>query len=87
VASGVEAHAQVFLEAVRRELGPKMPPVRSLLSAYSGSAGSTSTAGEETFMSCVSKAVPDPTKVCKCIADNLDDVFRMVKTYMDRLTQ
>mmetsp|Transcript_79078 Transcript_79078/g.219908 ORF Transcript_79078/g.219908 Transcript_79078/m.219908 type:complete len:117 (-) Transcript_79078:67-417(-) len=86
--AGVRVHAQTMLESLQRQLGDHMPtaPARMLSffdepsssSSSSGSGGS----GEQSFMSCVAAAVPDPSKVCKCIADNMADVISMVKKFL-----
>jgi len=43
----------------------------------------SSSSGEDTsFISCVMKAMPDPTKFCKCVADNMSEVMSMMKDFM-----
>jgi len=75
IEQGAQAHAHTLFKSLQGELGEKMPeaPARML----------SSSSGEDTsFISCVMKAMPDPTKFCKCVADNMSEVMSMMKDFM-----
>eukprot|EP00444_Apocalathium_aciculiferum_P036993 CAMPEP_0183493400 /NCGR_PEP_ID=MMETSP0370-20130417/183431_1 /TAXON_ID=268820 /ORGANISM="Peridinium aciculiferum, Strain PAER-2" /LENGTH=559 /DNA_ID=CAMNT_0025686743 /DNA_START=64 /DNA_END=1746 /DNA_ORIENTATION=- len=89
--SDVHSQAHTLFQGLERELGDEMPkaPARMLLSLdslLSSSTPASSTAatssGETSFMDCVMKAVPDPMKVCSCIASNMSEVVSMVMGFM-----
>eukprot|EP00429_Kryptoperidinium_foliaceum_P064993 CAMPEP_0176067068 /NCGR_PEP_ID=MMETSP0120_2-20121206/33473_1 /TAXON_ID=160619 /ORGANISM="Kryptoperidinium foliaceum, Strain CCMP 1326" /LENGTH=332 /DNA_ID=CAMNT_0017400679 /DNA_START=1 /DNA_END=999 /DNA_ORIENTATION=+ len=92
ITGGVSAHAQALFESLERQLGGKMPkaPARMLSfeSSYGGSGMGAGSGDDGTakFMDCIKAAVPDPTKVCKCIADNLEKVVQMVMAYVKSKT-
>merc|ERR1711974_292465 len=77
---GAETHAETLFQSMQAQLGGEMPaaPVRmlGLFGDDQTSTPSTSTGGshDASFMECVSKAVPNPTKVCSCIANNMSTV-------------
>jgi len=82
----VRSQARTLFQGLERELGDEMPkaPGRMLLDLGSSSStpGTSSSSGDASFMDCVMKAVPDPTKVVSCIADNMSDVLSMVMNFM-----
>jgi len=82
----VRSQAHTLFQGLERELGDEMPkaPGRMLLDLGSSSItpGTSSSSGDASFMDCVMKAVPDPTKVVSCIADNMSDVLSMVMNFM-----
>mmetsp|Transcript_137901 Transcript_137901/g.344245 ORF Transcript_137901/g.344245 Transcript_137901/m.344245 type:complete len:321 (+) Transcript_137901:69-1031(+) len=75
VEQGVQAHAHTLFKSLEAELGDRMPaaPARML---------SESSGGKLSFMACVTKAVPNPTKVCTCITNNLSEVMKLMKDFM-----
>mmetsp|Transcript_64171 Transcript_64171/g.162633 ORF Transcript_64171/g.162633 Transcript_64171/m.162633 type:complete len:310 (+) Transcript_64171:66-995(+) len=82
----VRSQAHTLFQGLERELGDEMPkaPGRMLLDLGSSSStlGTSSSSGEASFMDCVMKAVPDPTKVVGCIADNMKEVLSMVMSFI-----
>jgi len=83
--SDVHSQARMLFQGLERELGDEMPkaPGSMLLDLSSSSTPSSSSApGEQSFMDCIMKAVPDPTKVCSCIAENMSDVVSMVMNFV-----
>jgi len=83
----VQSQAHTLFQGLERELGDEMPkaPARMLYTmSLSAPASSTPamSSGETSFMDCVMKAVPDPTKVCSCIASNMSEVVSMVMGFM-----
>jgi len=87
----VQSQAHTLFQGLERELGDEMPkaPARMLFSLDSLLSSSTpasstpaTSSGETSFMDCVMKAVPDPTKVCSCIASNMSEVVSMVMGFM-----
>jgi len=87
VNGGVNAHAQLLLESLEGHLGERMPraPAR-MLSFFGGNQGTSASnpdnAGKQKFMDCVKAAVPHPTKVAKCIADNVSSVMKMMMNFI-----
>jgi len=94
VSDGVNAHAQALFESLEGGVGERMPtaPARmlSMLSLMgkahrrSGSSAQPSLSGQghHKFMPCVMDAVPHPTKVAKCISDNMSEVMHMVARFI-----
>jgi hypothetical protein len=69
----VQVHS--VLRSLEHQLGSEMPtaPSRMLLA---------SSDSDQSFMSCLSSAVPNPTKVVGCITENMSEVIKMVTDFM-----
>jgi len=74
----VRTHAQTLLESMHDQIGDDMPaaPAR-MLSMFGSSSPSSSGAKKPSFMTCLMKAAPSPTKATKCIADNFSSFCKM----------
>merc|ERR1712060_1038267 len=74
----VRTHAQTLLESMHDQIGDDMPaaPAR-MLSMFGSSSPSSSGAKKLSFMTCLMKAAPSPTKATKCIADNFSSFCKM----------
>mmetsp|Transcript_35658 Transcript_35658/g.101640 ORF Transcript_35658/g.101640 Transcript_35658/m.101640 type:complete len:351 (-) Transcript_35658:161-1213(-) len=88
ITAGVRAQTHTLFKSLHAELVETMPEahVRKLLSLFddpdSSSSGSSSGGHDQSFMACISSAVPNPVAVCKCIADNMKEVLQMMSSFV-----
>jgi len=75
---GVRAQAQTFFQSLEGQLGDSMPkaPARML------SLSSSDSDGEQSFMTCIMKAVPNPMEVAQCCSDNMGSLMKMMTSFM-----
>mmetsp|Transcript_48679 Transcript_48679/g.122843 ORF Transcript_48679/g.122843 Transcript_48679/m.122843 type:complete len:323 (-) Transcript_48679:23-991(-) len=70
----VQAHVHTLLKSLEAEFAYMPEAPARMLSSSSG--------GHTSFSACVVHVAPNPTKVCKCIVDNLSEVLSMTKGSM-----
>merc|ERR1719204_1011673 len=63
-------HAQALLESMHDQIGDDVPAAPARMLSMFGSSSSSPGAKKPSFMTCLMKAAPSPTKATKCIADN-----------------
>jgi len=63
-------HAQALLESMHDQIGDDVPAAPARMLSMFGSSSSSPGAKKPSFMTCLMKAAPSPTKASKCIADN-----------------
>lgn len=91
---GVQAQAATLFQALQGQLGERMPtaPARMLSFGFleddEASSGTPADGGAQGhkkvgFMSCVMAAVPNPIKVCECMAQNIQEVIKMLMEFVN----